>query len=166
MDPLLAWGLALITVAIVVFALELFLPSMGLLSIGAGIVLLAGIVCLFRYDTTWGLTGSLVSVVLVPIFVGFMLRVWPHTPIGRRIIGKPLEDELSEQQAAEDQLRKSREALIGKTGVSIGDLRPIGMALIDDQRIEVMSEIGFIPANANIRVVSADLTTIKVRLIS
>ena len=162
---MLAWGLGLIILSIIIFAAELFLPSMGLLSIGAGISLIVGIVFLFRYDMTWGLTGSLVSVVLVPTFLGFLLKVWPHTPFGRKIIGKPLEDELGEQQASEGQLRKAREALIGKTGVALGDLRPIGTALIEDARVEVMSEIGFIPANTNVRVVSADLTTIKVRAV-
>jgi membrane-bound ClpP family serine protease len=166
MDPLLAWGLGLMLLAIVVFAAELFLPSMGILSAIASLSLIAGIVCLFRYDTNWGLTGSLVSVVLVPAFVAFMLKVWPHTPFGRRIIGKPLEEELGELHATEDQLRKAREAMIGKQGTSLGDLRPIGTALIDDQRIEVMSEIGFIPAHTRIKVVSADLTTIKVRAVS
>lgn len=165
MDPFLAWGLGLITLAIIIFALELFLPSMGLLSIAAGVSLLAGVICLFRYETMWGVIGSLVSAVLVPISIAFMLKVWPHTPFGRKIIGKPLEEQLGEQQASEDEQRKAREALIGKTGTSVGDLRPIGTALIDDQRVEVMSEIGFIPANTRIRVVSADLNTVKVRAI-
>jgi membrane-bound ClpP family serine protease len=165
MDPTLAWGLGLLVLAVIIFGAELFLPSMGILSVVAGLSLITGVVFLFRYDTNWGLTGALVSVVLVPTFIAFMLKVWPHTPFGRRIIGKPLEEELGEQQASEDQQRRAREALIGKVGTSLGDLRPVGTALIDDQRLEVMSEIGFIPAHTQIRVVSADLTTIKVRAV-
>ena len=42
MDPLLVWGIALLAAALVLFALELFIPSGGLLGVVAGVAAVAG----------------------------------------------------------------------------------------------------------------------------
>jgi membrane-bound serine protease (ClpP class) len=47
----------------------------------------------------------------------------------------------------------SHEELVGKEGVALTTLRPSGTALIDDERVDVVSDGGYIEANKPVRVV-------------
>ena len=68
-EPLIIWAVLLLGVAVVLFFVEVFLPSHGLISLVAAVSLVAGIVLLFKVDTTLGLAGALLAIVCVPIFV-------------------------------------------------------------------------------------------------
>jgi membrane-bound serine protease (ClpP class) len=92
-----------------------------------------------------------------------MIKVWPHTPIGRSIIGAPTEEQAEQQRITEEQERRARLALIGKEGKVLRDLRPVGLVEIEGQRYEVLSETTFVPVGETIRVTQADLMQIKVR---
>ncbi len=58
----------------------------------------------------------------------------------------------------------NRARYLGKVGAALTPLRPAGVAEIDDERIEVQTEGGFIAANSRIRVVAIDRRHIFVRL--
>jgi membrane-bound ClpP family serine protease len=163
MDTLLLWGIALIAGSLLVVLIEAFIPSGGLLSVLAGALAIAGVVCLFRYDTSWGLGGVLGLIILAPVAVGFVLKVWPHTPLGRRIIGAPTEDQLYEQHSREQAERQARAAYVGKEGVVLTDLRPVGLVEIEGKRLEVTSETTFVRQGTRVRVTFADMSQIKVR---
>jgi membrane-bound ClpP family serine protease len=163
MDPLLAWALGLIVLATVLFAMEVFLPSAGLLAIGSAGSAIVAVVLLYRYDTTWGNIGLSVFVVLVPASIAFFFKVWPHTPIGRRIIGAPTEEQVEQSRLQEEATKRERAAIVGKEGKVLTDLRPVGMIELDGERVEVLSETTFVPVGSTVRVISADLAQIKVR---
>jgi membrane-bound serine protease (ClpP class) len=64
---------------------------------------------------------------------------------------------------SEEQQRKlgysshvAREDLIGREGIALTTLRPSGTALIDDARVDVVSDGGYIDANKPIRVVGVE----------
>ena len=86
MEALLIWGLVLLTLAFAVVVIGLFIPTAGILAAVALVLAVGGVVCLFRYDTTWGVIGSLLVVIGGPglFIVGFKLV--PHTPLGTRLI--------------------------------------------------------------------------------
>ncbi len=157
------WGVALIALMFVLFFIELFLPTGGFLGVIAGVIGIAGIVCLFRYDMRWGLSGLLLMLVLVPAFGAFAFKIWPNTPLGRRIIGAPTEEQQEAARQAEAAERDKLAALIGKEGVVLTSLRPVGVIDIEGRRIDALSETMFIQAGARVRVVSAEGTQIKVR---
>ena len=46
--------------------------------------------------------------------------------------------------------------LIGKAGETKSDLRPAGIAMVDDQRIDVVSDGGFIEKGEAIKVIAVD----------
>jgi membrane-bound ClpP family serine protease len=163
MDTMLVWGLGLLGLSVIFLIGEAFLPSAGILGVSAVVAAIAGVVCLFRYDTTWGLSGTLGLVVLGPIAVYGLLKLWPHTPIGRRVIGAPTEEELERVHQEEASQRAARAALIGLEGQTLTDLRPVGLASIRGERMEVLSETGFVPTGTRVRVTHADLRLIKVR---
>lgn len=163
MDPMLAWGLGLLALAFLLLILELFVPSAGALAVGAGLAAIAGVVCLFRYDAAWGASGALSILVLTPLAVYGFFKIWPNTPMGRRIIGAPTEEQVMAQRQAEERARAQRQALIGKEGKVVTDLRPVGLVDIGGTRYEVLSETLFVPAGSRVRITQADLSQIKVR---
>ncbi len=165
-EGLLIWGIVLIAIAALLLVLEVFLPSAGIIAVTSAVVAVAGIVCLFRYDTIWGLTGSLAVIVVGPLLGAFMLKIWPNTPIGRRLIfGEQTEEDRVRLLQAEQSQGAERLALIGMEGAAITDLRPVGMAQIGSQRLEVLAETGWIKAGTPLRITHADGSQIKVRQI-
>lgn len=163
MDPLLVWGVALLAISVLILIIELFVPSGGMLGVTAAVVAVAGVVCLWRHDTTSGITGTLAVLVLGPLAFMFMLKIWPQTPMGRRLINAPTEEEQMAQRQSEEQQKSERLALIGKEGTALTDLRPVGLVEINGQRHEVLSETHFVPTGSKVRVTHADLAQIKVR---
>jgi membrane-bound ClpP family serine protease len=93
----------------------------------------------------------------------FGLRIWPSTPLGRRIIGSPTEEEIEKQRIAEETEKKQREAVIGKEGVVLQDLRPIGVVEVQGKRYDARAESRFIQTGSRIRVVGADALELRVR---
>ncbi len=163
-ESLLIWGIGLIALAGFVLAAEILIPSGGVLAVTSAVFAISGIVCLFRYDTTWGLLGSLAVMVVGPMLGAFMLKVWPHTPIGRRLInGTESDEDRENRRIAEERERTGRLALVGLTGVATTDLRPVGSAEIGGKRTEVLAEAGWIRAGTPVRVTVVDGSVIKVR---
>lgn len=163
-ESLLIWGLVLLAVSALLLVLEVLLPSGGVIAVASGVVGISGLVCLFRYDTTWGLVGTLGVLIVGPMLGAFMLKIWPETPMGRRLIhGTRSEEDILAAAAAEEQERAARLALVGLEGVTVTDLRPVGMAKIGERRLEVLSEAGWIRAGTAVKVVSVSGNEIKVR---
>jgi membrane-bound serine protease (ClpP class) len=103
----------------------------------------------------------------VPLAFNFALRVMPNTPFGRRLIlgDEDDEDAIAQRAQAESERREREQALIGAMGVALTDLRPIGSARIEGERLEVLAEGGVIDAGTRVRVTRVDGTQIKVRAV-
>lgn len=160
MEPLLLWGIGLLLAALLVLAIEVFVPSMGLLSVLAGAMALGGLACLYSHSLSWGITGTLVVLILGPTIVAFGFRILPSTPFGRKMLfGEEGEDKpvLPEPVASEF------EGLVGQTGEAVTDLRPVGMILVAGQRLDALTETSYIRAGTRVRVTSVEGTQIKVR---
>ena len=82
-EALLMWGFGLFALAFLLLTLELFIPSGGMLAGLAAISAVSGVVSFFRHSMGWGLTSSAALLVLIPASVSLMIKVWPHTPVGR-----------------------------------------------------------------------------------
>jgi len=163
MDDALFWGLALLALAIVLLFIEVFVPSaeaIGFIAIAAAA---AGVVVLWRYDQAWGITSLLGVAILGPILVLFALRIYPSTPIGRRMIGIPTEEEANAQALAQAQEQQQRTALIGREGVVRTDCRPVGVVEVDGTRYDALSETTLLPAGTRIKITSVEGAQIKVR---
>lgn len=166
MEDLLLWGLVLLGLGVVLLVAELFLPSGGLLSVLSGVCAIAGIVVLFRHDTTWGVSGLLFVLVMGPMAAIFMVRVWPHTPVGRAVLGTSNEEDVQKQHEAEDLERRQWLALVGKEGLVLSDLRPVGVVEIDGKRYDALSETTLIRSGQKVRVSAVESRQVKVRPIA
>jgi len=163
MEPKLLWGLGLIGASLLLFVLEIFIPSMGVLFVTALVVALAGVVTLFTYDPMWGLAGLLAVLVLGPMIGYFGLSVWKNTPIGRRMIGSKTEAEVEEAKQAELRERDQMLALVGTEGEALTALRPVGVVRFEGKRMDVTSELGLITRGSRVKIAAIEGAIIKVR---
>ena len=106
-------ALFLLIAGFCILALELFLPSAGMLGALAGCMIIASVVMAFLTSWYTGMVFLLVTLLLVPVMLMLMIKIWPHTPIGKRL--------LSDDETLTDVLPQGkhydRSDLAGKTGV-------------------------------------------------
>ncbi len=161
-------GIALLAVSLLLIVVEVFVPSGGLLSlvaVGCGI---ASLVFLFRYDTTWGLIGTLTLLIAGPLTIAFAFKVWPHTRMGRTMMGIKPEEQVEREQLAELRERERIISMVGKEAVVAVDLRPTGLIQIGGvgERMEASAETGMIPAGVKVRITRVEDGRPKVRQIT
>lgn len=125
---------------------ELLLPTHGVLAfIGIG-SLVAAIITSFLINVWLGLGSMAVGVAITPLMGAWLVNVWPRTRIGRQLV-----------LPSHDQAPRPLEPLpvqIGQSGITVSELRPMGMCEFAGQRIEAISDLGIIPPGQQIRVVN------------
>jgi membrane-bound ClpP family serine protease len=144
MSPTLLIILLLGVGAILLIA-ELLLPTQGALGVLGGLAIVAAVVVAFRIDQWLGL-GLLLAVVAASPFVATAaVRIWPHTPMGKRIVLSPPESRIAPAPIA-----------VGQPGRAVSELRPTGEVEIEidgvRSRVEARSEHGIIRAGSRVRV--------------
>lgn len=166
------WGGALAGVALVLLFIELFVPSGGLIGVLAGVAAIASLVAFFQYDATLGLAMTGVYIVLGPIAIIAIFKLWLNSPIGRRLILGGQEGTAAgsdETIATSEQQRRQRlealRELIGAEGVTVTALRPVGTVKVGNQRIDALAESGMIAADTPVTVVDIYDNQIKVRAV-
>lgn len=134
------WGLAvLFVVGIVLIAIEIFaIPGFGITGIGGIIAIFASIYFLFpRFD----IAITAIATILLLSVAGFivMLKLFGGSRLWKRI-------SLGESQTKEAGYlaQSDKKALTGKIGLAATPLRPAGIVDIEGERIDVVSEGGFI----------------------
>ena len=132
-------------VGFVLIALEIFLPG-GILGVIGGLLLLIAMGLGF---SVFGPIGGLVSVTGLTIVGGVALYLWiklfPKTGVGRQMT---LDASTEDYHANDTRL----DALLEKTGTTITDLRPAGKAEIGGQKVNVVSQGGWVEKGTFIKV--------------
>ncbi|MDP6987491.1 MAG: NfeD family protein [Phycisphaerales bacterium] len=149
----LLWGFLLLGAMIFLIAMELIVPSGGILAIAAAASLIGAITAFFMHSTNAGLAALAAVIVLGPITSWIGWKWWSETEMANRMV--------LDTQDTEDS--RSRAALLGQTGTAETDLRPIGTVRIDDRRHDALSDHGFIAVGADITVVEVLDNQLKVR---
>ena len=113
---------------------------------------------------TWAVVvtavGQVAASLLLAIAVSLaLLRVLPRLPFGRRLV---LETELTANEGFASAPETDR-AWLGKRGTAASMLRPAGIADIEGERVDVVSEGEFIDAGEQLTVVRVDGNRIVVR---
>ncbi len=116
-------------------ALELFIPSGGLLGIAAAAALITSVILGFMHSLGAGTVITILSAIGIPALISVGLRVWPRTAIGRKMLNI---DPAENVDPVED-LRAERQQWIGKTGFAITDMLPSGLIEIDGRRLDAVS---------------------------
>lgn len=142
-----------------VVVLELFVPSAGLLGVVAAIFLISGIVTGFFHSMQLGAILLLFTTLCLPLFFALLVKVWPNTPIGRRIlIGK-----MNEEEVMPVREHYKRDSLIGQKGIAKTKMLPSGMIKIGDRSYDAVSDGFAIEAGQPIKVVAIKMNVIMVQ---
>ncbi len=163
MASVLLIGIGLLGLALLLLILEAFVPSGGVLGIGAVVAAIAGIVFLFKYDEMWGAIGTLMTVVLGPAAFFSVLRMLPSTAIGRKMVGESAEEIAMAREELTRSQRHARAALLDQEGTALTDMRPSGVVEIGGQRHDAIARGGLVDRGQRVRVVKVDGLTIEVR---
>jgi len=156
----------LVALGLVLLGVEIFVtPGFGLTgTLGLG-ALLGGLgLSLVGAGATWPVVLSAIGQVVVSLLLAIaaslvMLRFLPRLPFGRRLV---LETELD----AREGFASAPEAdlmWLGKRGTAASTLRPAGIATLEGDRVDVVSDGEFIEAGEPITVVKVDGNRIVVR---
>ncbi|MFK7767435.1 MAG: NfeD family protein [Mariniblastus sp.] len=137
MEPIY-WALLLLLAGLIVVVLELFLPSAGTLGFLAGGLIIASIVMGFREGLVTGFVILLVAAIALPVLLAFMVKIWPHTPLGKRI----LLDEIKPEDVLPNSshYQKRNDSLVGQVGLAKTKMLPSGIVVIDGEKYDAISE--------------------------
>ena len=157
----MAWAIGLVLIAAILLGLEFTLPTGGLLGIGSLLALAAALFLAFS-DSVWSGIGLSAAVLLLfPLVIAGVVRVWPYTPIGRRILNLPVDGDQGLAQVDERFLRLQQ--LVGQVGVAKTDLLPGGLVEIDGQRWDAIALGTVVDRDHFVEVVSVEAGKIRVR---
>jgi len=132
--------------------MEMFLPSAGILGALATGAIIGSLVLAFKEGEGIGLVFLGVTVIIVPVLLVLGLKIFPKTPIGRRIILPPVKESVSARGQAGVSMEDYR-TLVGKSGRAVTPLRPSGIVEIEGERYSVVSEGELIEDNTEVVVV-------------
>lgn len=132
------WALILLLAGLCAVALELFVPLAGLIGIIAATLIMSGIVVGFMDSLTTGALMLLIAVVALPVLLTMMFKVWPHTPLGKRILLKDLKSE--DVLPKKSHYKKRNDSLVGKIGIARTKMLPSGIVVIDGEKFDAISE--------------------------
>lgn len=149
--------IALFVLGVILLFLEIFVPGgiLGLLGITA---LTAGI--LLSADS---LLEGVIYVIGMLIVLGLLLALSFRFPQTRKFWQRFA---LSTRQTKREGYvapKPSYENFLGRYGTALSQLRPAGTADFDGERIDVVTEGGFIPRGSRIKVIAVEGTRVIVR---
>jgi len=155
------WVTLLLGTGVLLAIAEIFIPSHGvltLLSVGA---FLAAVITAFLMGQTPGFVTLVGALLLTPLLIYVLLRVWPHTPVARRLIlsgpsGPP---------KAGDLAHLDPKALVGRVGVAKTLLRPSGKMTLDGRLVDCITQGDLVPAGRKVRVLAVEGAKVVVRAV-
>jgi len=147
----------LTAVGLVLIAIEFYLPSLVLGSIGAVLMLFATVICYSGTGSRYQTIILFCVEVALGLGVGYAsIKYFPRTALGRKMI-------LAKMQTGASAPAEPVKNWIGREGVAQTVLRPAGMALIDGMRLDVEAESGMIESGSPITIVAVDGNRLVVR---
>ncbi len=152
-EEIIILGIGVVAVGIEVFVI----PGFGI----AGII---GLLCI-GVATFMSLIGSIptgeevaeasgiliVTAAIIGVVIAVILKYLPATSRGGGIFLKAATDKASGYIA-----EPARDDLIGVVGIAVTDLRPSGTAQLEDERLDVVSDTGFVAKGSAVRVIRSE----------
>lgn len=156
------WAIILLALGLGIAALEVFIPSGGVLAFLSLAALVGSIVLAFLSGIGTGITILAIAVIGVPLIVVVGLHFWPETPMGRRILAPTPE---ADEVLPEEPRRQRLKALIGRVGRAKTKMLPSGVVLVDGSAIDAVSDGMPIEPGQPIRVLEVQGNRVLVRCI-
>lgn len=140
---------------------EVFVPSGGLISLCALACLVGGALIFFQHSVAAGWIGIGIAAVMIPGVLIFAYKIFPKTRFGKSVTLTPPEREQGDAIPDTSELKE----MLGKVGVVITPLRPVGMCDFSGQRVECVAEGGYVDKDKKVKVIDVESTQLTVRMI-
>ncbi len=140
--------ITLIIMGIILLLIEIIIPG-GIIGILGVFFILAGIALGFSKSTGIGIILLFSSAVAGLICLWISIKYFPKSKVGKQLF---LDQDAKDWQAYEE----SNQNLLGKSGISHTQLKPSGIAIFDNKRIDVITQGEHIENNEKIRVVKVE----------
>jgi membrane-bound serine protease (ClpP class) len=157
----------LVSLGLILVAMEIFfIPGFGIAGVFGILALMGGLgLSLIGSGATWDSWLSALGQVALSLFVAilvalFLLRYFQRLPFGKRLLLKT--SLLSKEGYASSP--EGDQAWLGKRGTAATDLHPSGIAHLNGDRVDVVSDGDFINAGQPVEVARVDGNRIVVRL--
>ncbi|NLY43536.1 MAG: nodulation protein NfeD [Clostridiaceae bacterium] len=154
------WSMIILFVAgIILLGIEAAIPGFGVPGI-AGIVCVVTSILLGSSDPVSGAISFVVAIIASIIILALLLKRMPKSKLFDRIILKNDPD-----ITKVDVSMMEKKKLIGMEGEALTFLRPAGIVIIGDEKLDVVSEGEYVEKGARVRVVAVEGNRIVVRKI-
>jgi membrane-bound ClpP family serine protease len=118
---------------IALLVVELLLPTHGVIGVMGVLSILIAVGRTFMVNEWAGVGLAIACAAAVPFAWAAVIKIYPHTPIGRKMLLGPVVN-----------VPEAPPVRIGQRGVAISGLRPMGVCEFDGQRVEAVTEIGML----------------------
>lgn len=159
MSPL-SWAIILLVFGLLLTALEMFVPSGGVIGFISLASVVTSIVMAFRHSEYTGLGFMAIAVLGTPLLAALMIKWWPKTPFGRRLL---LEVPHGDDVLPDDDLRRRIKTLVGKLGTAKALMLPGGPVVVEGHTYDAVSEGVAVQAGDTVKVIDVRGTRIVVR---
>lgn len=136
---------------LIAIILEIFIPG-GIVGVIGGAAVIASIILGFSKSQTLGGVLLVGGVVLVPICIIAAMNLAPKLPFSRNLF---LQETLGVDQGYIS-TESGLELLLGKEGVAVTNLRPAGIAEIEERRTDVVTSGEMIDKGVQVKVVAVE----------
>jgi membrane-bound serine protease (ClpP class) len=145
-------------IGVLVIIAEIILPSGGILSLLATGLFGYSLYLVFTHiSASAGLVFITADLILIPVLVYFGIKFLAKSPVTLRArLAK--EDGVTSQSP-------EQEEFLGSKGRALTDLRPSGVALIDEERVDVVTRGEYIEKHTDIVVITVSGNQIVVKQI-
>jgi membrane-bound ClpP family serine protease len=167
------WSVGLMLLAGLLMLIEFLVPSAGLLGIGAAMAAIAALFLAYSESLEAGLTMTGLLALGAPALFIAAIRIWPHTPIGRRILNLPPLDTSKNGQSsgARDSngtsgvwdLDNPYKGLLGKVGTARTHLLPSGQIEVEGQRYDAVAMGTAVDQGEFVEITNVDAGKIRVQ---
>ncbi|WP_332632158.1 NfeD family protein [Halalkalibacter flavus] len=150
-------SMILFVIGFLLIMVEIFIPGFGIFGL-LGIASVIGGMLLASFSTASMLIYIAIALVITAVATVFIFKYFGNRGPMKKIIHT---DSTSTEKGYIT--NKTREELIGQTGTTLTPLRPSGSAVFDKERLDVVSEGGYIGQGSKIEVVYTAGSRIVVR---
>jgi membrane-bound serine protease (ClpP class) len=154
----ITFAIFLFVLCAMLLVLEIFIPSLGLITVLALACLAGGIYLFFQVSVTVGWIGVWTAAILIPVVWIIVYKLLPKTKIGQILELKKTGDAVP---GIPDQ--ENLNALVGQTGIVVTPLRPVGTCEFGGKKVTCVSEADFLTKNITVKVIHVEGNKVTVR---
>ena len=151
-------SLLLLIVGVVLIVVEVFIPGFGIFGVLGAVGIVASIVLASGQSMQYVLLAVLIAVAVTIGGSYLFIRIFGYRGFFKKIIlSDSTKTELGYVSNA------TRNELIDMEGVAVTPLRPSGIADFGDERMDVVTEGGYLPAGTEVKIVKTNGSRVVVR---